>query len=460
MKKTPFQYIRQNFIIIDEIINPIKIKRPSDEDLESKRESFKQLDGQKNIPNKSVVVSPPSKQIDKKITITSNKEVKTAIKNYGISKTQTKVNETLVRKDSNLLSKVSEPEANNNKNNSKKESCKKSKQDQNSKTTNQKIKVTSELNSNVEKKNQEKNNKNTLISIKNGDFRDNTNVCQKKNCNCKKKHISTNLNENNQVNTRQEITSDQLSPYKKSDDQINIENYVSKNSINTFERREKSDIPISSINDLEINSIRKVNHPTEPNCEEEKKNSVNPSEKIKENGEKPIDYIRKKNSIETNENENCDSNENDSTVRKSLRKEKSYQQTDNGKGSATSSYKRTSYNQNEIAKKEIDLSEEECNTNEESKLKGIDNITLEKNPLPENINLANINNINAIEAKNTLNNVQKVYKNQIKTEHNNLIFNNHIMVNGLVETSKLTGGCLIPLDKLMKVINKAAEIKC
>ena len=75
--------------------------------------------------------------------------------------------------------------------------------------------------------------------------------------------------------------------------------------------------------------------------------------------------------------------------------------------------------------------------------------------MPENINLANINNINVIEAKNTLNNVQKVYKNQIQTENNNLIFNNHIMVNGLVETSKFTGGCLIPLDKLMKVINKS-----
>ena len=253
-------------------------------------------------------------------------------------------------------------------NNSKKESCK-SKQNQSSETKNfnnitisQKIEVTSDLNSNNVNTNQQKDNQNTLTSIKNGDFHDNTNVCTRKNCNCKKKHISNSINENNQVNSREITSSDPPNSFKKSDNQINIENYISKKNINTIEKRETSDM---SDDDLKISDIQNAD-PTEPDCEEEKKKSVNPNEELKKRRIQSTDYTRKKNQIETNESENCDSNEEENlTIKKSGRKEKSDLQTDYGKNGATSSYlRRTSDDQNESMKSESDLSEEECNTKE------------------------------------------------------------------------------------------------
>lgn len=436
------------------------MERSSDEDCEKEKESSKKLEKQKIIKSKSVSPPTPAKQADKKISTTSSKTVKAEIKKE-IPKNKTEMNEVLVKKESDILNKAVKPASNNN---TKNESCK-AKQYQSNKIKNvndirisQRIEVSSDSNSNFENNNQQEENQNNLISIKNGNFHDNNNVCRRKNCNCKKKHIFNTMNEDNQLNIRKIPSTDRSNSYQKADNKINIDNYVSKKNI--IDRKERSERPDDSNDELQINDIRKAD-PTEPDCEEAKRKSANSNEESSKRGEKPTNYIKKKTQIETNDSENCDSKEEENMIiKKSMRNEKNDDQTDYGKNNVASSsnLRRTSYDQNESMKKESDLSEEECDQKEEIKLKETDKIILEKNPAPENINLANINNINVIEAKNTLNNVQKVYKNQIKTENNNLIFNNHIMVNGLVETSTLTGGCLIPLDKLMKVINTKNEI--
>lgn len=76
---------------------------------------------------------------------------------------------------------------------------------------------------------------------------------------------------------------------------------------------------------------------------------------------------------------------------------------------------------------------------ENEKCKNETKIVFDDSSNSRNLNLANINNANIIETKNTVNNVKKIYKNNIEEKNNNIIFDNHFMVPGLVETSKLTG---------------------
>lgn len=55
------------------------------------------------------------------------------------------------------------------------------------------------------------------------------------------------------------------------------------------------------------------------------------------------------------------------------------------------------------------------------------------------INQASANNVNIIQAKNSLNNVGNIFKKDIIETNKNLIYDNHYMIPGLSEITKLTG---------------------
>lgn len=56
-----------------------------------------------------------------------------------------------------------------------------------------------------------------------------------------------------------------------------------------------------------------------------------------------------------------------------------------------------------------------------------------------NVNEASMNNLNIIETKNNVNQVHKFFKKQIENQNNNIIFENHLMIPGMAEITKLTG---------------------